>query len=46
MNLAQTPAFPLFLAALVVLAAGMTTVQVAANPYVTLLARKRPLRSD
>jgi FHS family L-fucose permease-like MFS transporter len=37
MNLAQTPAFPLFLAALVVLAAGMTTVQVAANPYVTII---------
>src|SRR6202045_751775 len=29
--------FPIFLAALVVLAAGMTTVQVAANPYVTII---------
>src|ERR1700729_2630758 len=30
---AHYAAFPLFLAALMVLAAGMTTVQVAANPY-------------
>ena len=29
--------FPVFLAALVILAAGMTTVQVAANPYVTII---------
>jgi MFS transporter, FHS family, L-fucose permease len=34
---ANHAAFPLFLAALVVLAAGMTTVQVAANPYVTII---------
>ena len=34
---ANYAAFPLFLAALVVLAAGMTTVQVAANPYVTII---------
>jgi FHS family L-fucose permease-like MFS transporter len=29
--------FPIFLIALVILAAGMTTVQVAANPYVTII---------
>ena len=29
--------FAIFLAALVILAAGMTTVQVAANPYVTVI---------
>jgi FHS family L-fucose permease-like MFS transporter len=29
--------FPLFLGALILLAAGMTTVQVAANPYVTII---------
>ena len=29
--------FPIFLAALIVLAAGMTTVQVAVNPYVTII---------
>jgi len=29
--------FPVFLCAFVVLAAGMTTVQVAANPYVTII---------
>ena len=29
--------FPIFLAALIVLAAGMTTVQVAVNPYVTVI---------
>jgi MFS transporter, FHS family, L-fucose permease len=34
---ANYAAFPLFLAALVVLAAGMTTVQAAANPYVTII---------
>jgi MFS transporter, FHS family, L-fucose permease len=34
---ANYAAFPLFLAALVILAAGMTTVQVAANPYVTII---------
>lgn len=34
---AAAPSFPLFLAALVVLAAGITMLQVAANPYVTFL---------
>jgi MFS transporter, FHS family, L-fucose permease len=34
---AAVPSFPLFLAALVVLAAGITALQVAANPYVTVL---------
>lgn len=34
---ASEPSFPLFLAALIVLAAGITTLQVAANPYVAVL---------
>ncbi|MBT9332886.1 sugar MFS transporter [Paracidobacterium acidisoli] len=34
---ANTPSFPLFLAALIILAAGITALQVAANPYVTVL---------
>jgi MFS transporter, FHS family, L-fucose permease len=34
---ASVPSFPLFLAALIVLAAGITALQVAANPYVTVL---------
>jgi MFS transporter, FHS family, L-fucose permease len=34
---ANYAAFPVFLVALVILAAGMTTVQVAANPYVTII---------
>ena len=34
---AQTAQFPIFLTALVVLAAGMTVVQVAVNPYVTII---------
>jgi FHS family L-fucose permease-like MFS transporter len=34
---ASAPSYPLFLAALVVLAAGITCLQVAANPYVTVL---------
>jgi FHS family L-fucose permease-like MFS transporter len=34
---ANYAAFPIFLIALVILAAGMTTVQVAANPYVTII---------
>src|ERR1700685_1809988 len=36
---ASVPSFPLFLAALVVLAAGITCLQVAANPYVTVLGK-------
>src|ERR1700691_2398315 len=35
---ASVPSFPLFLGALIVLAAGITVLQVAANPYVTVLA--------
>ncbi|MGH7969100.1 MAG: MFS transporter, partial [Limisphaerales bacterium] len=34
---ASAPSFPLFLAALIVLAAGITALQVAANPYVAVL---------
>jgi FHS family L-fucose permease-like MFS transporter len=36
---ARVPSFPLFLAALIVLAAGITCLQVAANPYVTVLGK-------
>jgi MFS transporter, FHS family, L-fucose permease len=34
---ARVPSYPLFLGALMVLAAGMTALQVAANPYVAVL---------
>jgi MFS transporter, FHS family, L-fucose permease len=34
---ASVPSFPLFLSALIVLAAGMTILQVSANPYVAVL---------
>src|SRR5580700_4729837 len=34
---ASVPSFPLFLSALIVLAAGITALQVAANPYVAVL---------
>jgi MFS transporter, FHS family, L-fucose permease len=34
---ASIPAFPFFLAALIILAAGMTLLQVSANPYVSVL---------
>ena len=34
---ADIPSFPLFLTALIVLAAGITALQVAANPYVSVL---------
>src|SRR5437660_5217427 len=34
---ASVPSYPLFLGALIVLAAGITCLQVAANPYVTVL---------
>jgi FHS family L-fucose permease-like MFS transporter len=34
---ASVPSFPLFLTALIILAAGITVLQVAANPYVALL---------
>src|SRR5467141_2278290 len=36
---ASAPSYPLFLFALIVLAAGITCLQVAANPYVTVLGR-------
>src|SRR5437660_6895773 len=36
---ASAPSFVLFLVALIVLAAGITCLQVAANPYVTVLGR-------
>jgi FHS family L-fucose permease-like MFS transporter len=36
---AKIPSFGLFLTALIVLAAGITILQVAANPYVTVLGR-------
>jgi FHS family L-fucose permease-like MFS transporter len=36
---ASVPSYPLFLAALIVLAAGITCLQVAANPYVTVLGK-------
>ncbi len=34
---ASAPSFPLFLAALIILAAGITALQVSANPYVAVL---------
>ncbi len=36
---ATAPSYPLFLGALIILAAGITALQVAANPYVTVLGR-------
>ncbi len=36
---ASVPSFPFFLGALIVLAAGITCLQVAANPYVTVLGK-------
>ncbi len=36
---ASVPSYPLFLIALIVLAAGITCLQVAANPYVTVLGK-------
>jgi MFS transporter, FHS family, L-fucose permease len=36
---AVAPSYPLFLVALIVLAAGITCLQVAANPYVTVLGK-------
>ena len=42
---ANAPSFPLFLAALIVLAAGVTALQVAANPYVTVLGPARTASS-
>ncbi|MHB1023229.1 MAG: sugar MFS transporter [Acidobacteriaceae bacterium] len=42
---ASVPSFPLFLGALIVLAAGITALQVAANPYVTVLGPARTASS-
>ena len=36
---ASVPSYPLFLLALIILAAGITCLQVAANPYVTVLGK-------
>jgi FHS family L-fucose permease-like MFS transporter len=42
---AMVPSYPLFLAALVVLAAGMTILQTSANPYVAVLGPSRTASS-
>ncbi len=42
---AKVPSFALFLTALIVLAAGITLLQVAANPYVTVLGSDRTASS-
>src|ERR1700759_1671464 len=42
---ASVPSFPLFLAALIILAAGITALQVAANPYVAVLGPARTASS-
>ena len=42
---ASVPSFPLFLGALIVLAAGITCLQVAANPYVTVLGKSETASS-
>lgn len=42
---ASVPSFPLFLAALIILAAGITAMQVAANPYVAVLGPARTASS-
>jgi FHS family L-fucose permease-like MFS transporter len=42
---ARIPSYPLFLAALFVLAAGITSLQVAANPYVAVLGPARSASS-
>jgi FHS family L-fucose permease-like MFS transporter len=42
---ANAPSFALFLAALIVLATGVTALQVAANPYVTVLGPSRTASS-
>ncbi|HTZ59462.1 MAG TPA: sugar MFS transporter [Acidobacteriaceae bacterium] len=42
---ANVPSFELFLAALIVLATGVTALQVAANPYVTVLGPARTASS-
>jgi FHS family L-fucose permease-like MFS transporter len=42
---AQIPSYPLFLTALFILAAGITSLQVAANPYVAVLGPARSASS-
>src|SRR5580692_6283612 len=42
---ASVPSYPLFLAALIVLAPGITCLQVAANPYVTVLGKPQTASS-
>jgi FHS family L-fucose permease-like MFS transporter len=42
---ASVPSYPLFLGALIVLAAGITCLQVAANPYVTVLGKPQTASS-
>jgi len=42
---AKIPSFPFFLAALIILATGITTLQVAANPYVAVLGEARTASS-
>jgi len=42
---ASIPSFPLFLTALIVLAAGMTVLQTSANPYVAILGPPRTASS-
>src|SRR5579862_5288483 len=42
---AKIPSFPFFLAALMILAAGITILQVAANPYVAVLGRPQTASS-
>jgi len=42
---ASVPSFPLFLAALIILAAGITVLQVSANPYVAVLGPARTASS-
>src|ERR1700733_4884541 len=42
---AMAPSYPLFLIALIVLAAGITCLQVAANPYVTVLGKPQTASS-
>src|ERR1700759_2387844 len=42
---ASLPSYPSFLAAQIILAAGVTTLQVAANPYVTVLGPARTASS-
>ena len=42
---ASVPSFPLFLTALIILAAGITALQVSANPYVAVLGPSRTASS-